>query len=117
MSNLPDIVVRKMFQSQNQMSADKDIESPDTYASSLSGRTDYGQLFSENPDRIRAAGRIETEKIRTGRHQTESGQNLDSRHTPENCLLEWLRTGFSGQNETRTGHGLLSADVGSEQAG
>ena len=34
------------------------------------GQTDNGQIFFENPDKIRTAERIETGKIRTDRHRT-----------------------------------------------
>ena len=47
-------------------------QNPDTSVSSQAGQIDNGQLFIKNPDRIRTADRIETDRIWTDRHRTKN---------------------------------------------
>ena len=59
-------------------------------------RQTMDSIFSENLDRIRTADRIETDRIRTDRHRTvnpdiKSGQNSDSRQTPDRIFRK-IRT-------------------------
>ena len=59
---------------------DQDKKNPD--------RQTPDSIFSKNPDRIQTADRIETDRIRTGRHLTE---NTDRIQTPDRIFRQ-IRT-------------------------